>query len=88
MQDIGRILRESRLSRGLDISDIARKTCIGARYLAAMEEGKFQKIPHVFDKGYLKIYATFLSIDTKALLALYDQKKNTVNGCQIEPQRI
>ncbi len=76
MQDIGRILRESRLSRGLDISYIARKTCIGARYLKAMEEGKFQIIPNVFDKGYLKIYANFLSIDVKALLALYDQKKN------------
>jgi cytoskeletal protein RodZ len=75
MHDIGRMLKEGRVSRGLDIADIARKTCICARYLRAMEEGKFQNIPPVFDKGYLKIYANLLQMDTKPLLALYDRKK-------------
>jgi cytoskeleton protein RodZ len=81
MQDIGRILRDGRIARGLEISDIAKKTCICSRYLTAMEEGRFQIIPNVFDKGYLKIYARLLNMDTKPLLALYDEKKNAHTEC-------
>ncbi len=76
MNDVGRILKEERLARGLDLGDVARKTCISAHYLKAMEEGRFSVIPRVFDKGYLKIYATLLNIDAKPLLALYEQKRN------------
>ncbi len=76
MNDVGRILKEERIARGLDIGDVARRTCISAHYLKDMEEGKFNKIPRVFDKGYLKIYANLLNIDTKSLLALYEQKKD------------
>ena len=40
-----------------------------------MEDGKFQIIPKVFDKGYLKIYARFLHIDINNILAMYEQQK-------------
>jgi cytoskeleton protein RodZ len=76
MREIGLVLKEGRLARGLEIGDIARSTCISARYLKAMEEGKFQTIPNVFDKGYLKLYAKALDMDTKPLLALYEEMKN------------
>ncbi len=79
MHDIGRILKEGRMARGLAINDVAKKTCICTRYLTAMEEGRFQIIPNVFDRGYLKIYATLLDMDAKPLLALYEQKKRTGN---------
>jgi cytoskeleton protein RodZ len=77
MRDIGLALREKRLSSGLDIGDIAKKTCINPYYLRAMEDGRFHIIPKVFDRGYLKIYANLLHMDTKPLLALYEQKKST-----------
>ena len=79
MLDIGRMLKESRLARGLEIGDIARSTCISAHYLKDMEEGLFNHIPNVFDRGYLKIYARFLNIDTKLLLARYEQEKNRIH---------
>jgi len=75
VHDIGRVLRERRLARGLEIGDVAKRTCISARYLKAMEEGRFHIIPKVFDKGYLRIYANLLDMETQTLLALYDQKK-------------
>ena len=75
MKDIGRMLKQVRLAQGLEIGDIAKKTCISSRYLCAMEEGRFQILPPVFDKGYLKIYADLLHADTKFLLALYDRAK-------------
>jgi cytoskeletal protein RodZ len=77
MRDIGRALREERMAMGLDIGDIARRTCINAYCLRAMEDGRFHIIPKVFDRGYLKIYANLLHLDTKPLLAMYEQKKNT-----------
>ncbi len=80
MHAIGLMLKESRMARGLEIGDIARKTCISAHYLKAMEDGRFQIIPNVFDKGYLKIYANFLDIDVKPLLVLFEQKKNMERG--------
>ena len=76
MREIGLALREGRLARGLEIGDIARSTRISAHYLKAMEEGRFQTIPNVFDKGYLKLYAKALDLDTKPLLALFEQMKN------------
>ena len=80
MREIGLALKEGRLARGLEIGDIARSTCISAHYLKAMEEGKFQTIPNVFDKGYLKLYAKALDLDTKPLLALFEQMKNKISA--------
>jgi len=79
MHDIGRMLKEGRVARGLEIGDIARKTCISARYLTAMEEGHFHIIPKVFDKGYLRIYANILELDSKPLLSRYQERTATVN---------
>jgi cytoskeletal protein RodZ len=85
MKDIGRILREQRLAIGLEIGDIAKKTCISSRYLCAMEEGRFQTIPRVYGKGYLKIYAGLLHLDLQPLLALYDKKRQNLT---ISPQAL
>jgi cytoskeletal protein RodZ len=74
MREIGRLLKSGRIALGLEVGDIAKHTCINPHYIRAMEDGKFHIIPKVFDKGYLKIYANFLHIDIKAILALYEQK--------------
>ena len=78
MREIGRILKEERLALGLELGEIAKRTCICSRYLLAMEEGRFSAIPNVFDKGYLKIYANLLHLDSKPLLALYEQHKKSL----------
>lgn len=77
MTDIGRMLREERMSQGLEIGELAKRTCISSRYLVAMEEGRFQIIPNVYDKGYLKLYAKALDLDTARILALYEQYKSS-----------
>ena len=79
MQAVGSMLKETRMARGLELGDIARKTCISAHFLKDMEEGRFSRIPKVFDRGYLKIYATFLELDVKPLLAIYEQQKKGVS---------
>ncbi len=88
MREIGRVLKEKRLALGLEIEDIAKKTCINPHYIRAMEDGKFQIIPKVFDRGYLKIYANFLQMDSKQIIAMYDQKKNQPVGQFSAPQTV
>ncbi|MFA5073157.1 MAG: helix-turn-helix domain-containing protein [Nitrospirota bacterium] len=73
MLEIGRKLKEGRVARGLDLSDIAKRTRISGYYLKAMEEGRFHIIPKVYDRGYLKIYANLLNIESQSLLALYEK---------------
>lgn len=85
MKDIGKILREQRLAIGLEIGDIARKTCICSRYISAMEEGKFQNIPSVYGKGYLKIYAGLLKLDMPTLLSLYEKNKKETTASVATP---
>lgn len=75
MREIGQALKERRLARGFEIGDVAKLTCISAHYIKTMEEGKFQLIPNVFDKGYLKIYARLLDLDARRLVELYERKK-------------
>ncbi len=75
MQTIGSLLKEMRVARGLEIGDIAKKTRISAHFLKDIEEGHFSRIPNVFDRGYLRIYANFLDLDARPLLAQYEQAK-------------
>lgn len=78
MSELGRMLREVRTALGLDIGELARRTCISSRYLVAMEEGRFQCIPKVYDRGYLKIYAKALALDPARILALYEQQRTVL----------
>ncbi|HYA88220.1 MAG TPA: helix-turn-helix domain-containing protein [Nitrospirota bacterium] len=75
MDDIGRILKERRMACGLELGDVAKRTCIRTYYLKAMEEGRFNNIPKVFDKGYLRIYAKLLDMESLPLLALYERQQ-------------
>ena len=78
MRDIGSALKEGRKALGLELSEVARKTCINSFYLKALEEGRYHMIPKVFDRGYLRIYATLLGLDVQSLLSQYEQERNKV----------
>jgi cytoskeleton protein RodZ len=78
MCDIGSALKEGRKALGLELSEVARKTCINAFYLKALEEGRYHIIPKVFDRGYLRIYATLLGLDVQGMLSQYEQERNKV----------
>jgi len=56
-------LKEIRESCGLKLEDISRATCICSRYLEAIEEGDFSKIPaDVYALGYIRGYANYLGV--------------------------
>lgn len=71
--DLGATLRLAREAQDLSIEDVAAELRIGAHFLEALEDCRFEALgPPVFAKGYLKQYGTRLGLDVAALVADYE----------------
>ncbi len=69
MEDIGRLLRESREKLGLTLEEVERTTRIRKRHLEALENGEIGELPSpVQARGFLRNYADFLGLDAEAVL--------------------
>lgn len=77
MSELGRILKEKRESLGLSLSEVSLATKIGARTLAAIEEGHFESLPALpFAKGFVRSYANYLKLDSDKMVSLYLEETN------------
>jgi cytoskeleton protein RodZ len=64
MFEIGSTLREARTRQELELHDAERATRIRAKYLAALEEERFDQLPaEAYAKAFLRTYADFLGLD-------------------------
>jgi hypothetical protein len=62
--EIGNSLREARLRRKLELSQVERDTHIRAKYLMALEDDRFDALPGTaYAKGFLRTYADYLGLD-------------------------
>jgi cytoskeleton protein RodZ len=62
--EIGSRLHEARERRGLTLSAVERDTRIRARWLAALEEERFDVLPErVYALGFLRTYAHYLGLE-------------------------
>jgi cytoskeleton protein RodZ len=70
MFEIGSTLREARTRQGLELHDAERATRIRAKYLAALEEERFDQLPaEAYAKAFLRTYADFLGLDSELYVA-------------------
>jgi cytoskeletal protein RodZ len=75
MFEIGSTLREARMRQGLELHDAERATRIRARYLAALEEERFDQLPEeVYAKAFLRTYADFLGLDGDLYVAEFNAR--------------
>jgi cytoskeleton protein RodZ len=52
------------MSQGLDIAECAEAIFIRARYLAAIEDGRFEDLPDpAYVGGFVRAYADYLGVD-------------------------
>ena len=73
MDELGNILREAREMKGLTLADAQEETRINARFLGALEDGDFAKLPTpVHVRGFLRNYARFLDLEPDPLLERYE----------------
>jgi hypothetical protein len=76
----GTFLREVRRLRGLEVDDLARSTRINARFLTAIEDNAFDRLPAAtFVRGYVKQMADVLGLGDRGVvegyMALYAQHR-------------
>jgi len=70
MTSIGDTLRRERQRRNLDLPRIASELKISQRFLEAMEQDEFAKLPGgVFTKSFVRQYASFLGLDGDEMVA-------------------
>jgi cytoskeleton protein RodZ len=74
MSSIGETLRRERIRRSLDLDEISRELKISSRFLEAIEEERFDRLPAgVFAKSFVRQYGTLLGLDGDELAAELQQ---------------
>ncbi|NQT89807.1 MAG: DUF4115 domain-containing protein [Candidatus Omnitrophica bacterium] len=71
---IGNTLKSARQAKHLSLEDIFEKTRIHPHVLSALEEDRYDKILNsAYIRSFLREYSTYLSLDTRMILAEYDK---------------
>jgi cytoskeletal protein RodZ len=71
---LGEALRTARQIRRLSLNQVESVTKIRLKYLVALEEDNLADLPPpVYTRGYVRAYATYLGLDPKQMLLLYEQ---------------
>lgn len=75
MFQLGSSLREARVRRGIELPQVAAATRIRARYLQALEDERFERLPgDVYAKGFLRAYADYLGLDSQLFVDEYNAR--------------
>jgi len=81
----GKLLKRTRIERGLDEKQVADQLRITVHYVKAIEGDHYEKLPGaIFARGYLKGYAKLLKLDTADIVARYEA---ATNGSQARRDR-
>jgi len=79
MESPGKILKKEREMRNISLEKICSFTKIKEHHLEAIEGDRYELLPPpLYVKGYLKIYAKYLSLDEKDILLLYENYLKTL----------
>jgi cytoskeletal protein RodZ len=78
---LGSELRAARLQKELSLEEVEQELRIRAKFLRAIEAGDYSLLPsQVQARGFLRNYATFLSLDPNIILARYEQAMGQLDG--------
>src|ERR671929_1656226 len=86
MPEIGETLRETRMRRHIDMSDVEAATKIRAKYLRALENEEWDLLPGpTFVKTFLRTYAEYLGLDARLLVEEYRQRYERPSVHELTP---
>ena len=75
-ENIGSLLKRAREELGYTLEDVAQETKIQKRYILDLEEENYDDMPgRIYEKGFLKTYATLLGLDVDAVMDLYSRNR-------------
>jgi cytoskeletal protein RodZ len=73
-------LKAKREALGFSLKDVFRRTRVSVAYLEAIENGDFCLLPEsIYAKNFIKSYTRFLDIDSRLILARYEDYLNSLN---------
>jgi cytoskeleton protein RodZ len=77
----GEHLRRERELRGVSLDEIAAATRISTRFLEALENEQWDRLPGgAFNRGFIRSIARFLGIDEDGLVSEYAYERTSVEG--------
>ncbi|MEA2206074.1 MAG: hypothetical protein QOE77_2850 [Blastocatellia bacterium] len=90
---IGEKLRTAREESGVSLRDISEQTRISMRYLEAIENDDYKRLPGgIFNKSFIKAYARYIAFDEKeaieSYLATLREKGESVDEVQTAPKSL
>ena len=89
IEDIGTILKSSRLKSKKTLEEISSELCIRRIYLIALEEGDYQTLePIPYGVGYMRTYAKYLGLNPDRAVKLYKTASNIEEKPVIEEENI
>ena len=78
IEDFGSYLKSERDLRGVTLEELHSKTKIPSRYLQALENNQFDKLPEeVFIRGYIRSISQVIGAQEDEVLSTYMDIKNT-----------
>src|SRR6187200_2099776 len=88
MAEIGETLRETRMRRRIDMTEVEAATKIRAKYLRALENEEWDLLPGpTFVKTFLRTYAEYLDLDARNLVEEYRQRYERPSTTELTPLR-
>src|SRR6201989_448240 len=86
MPEIGSTLRETRMRRRIDMTEVEAATKIRAKYLRALENEEWDLLPGpTFVKTFLRTYAEYLDLDPRLLVEEYRQRYERPSSQEMRP---
>ncbi len=84
----GEHLKREREMRGVTLEEISAATRISTRFLDAIENGQWDRLPGgVFNRGFIRSIARFLGLDEESLVAEYSLERSDVTNTHPAPER-
>ncbi len=73
MTDFYKILKDTRIQRGIELEEIQTRTKINIKFLNAIENGEFDLLPEPYIRLFLRAYSTEIGLDPENLLNQFEQ---------------
>jgi cytoskeleton protein RodZ len=86
MPEIGETLREARMRRRIDMTEVETATKIRGKYLRALENEEWDLLPGpTFVKTFLRTYADYLGLDARNLVEQYRARYERPSAQELAP---
>ena len=86
---LGEFLRRERELRHISLDEVAERTKISRRYLEAIEEERYDRLPgETFVRGFIRSYAQSVGLDPEDTLLIYSHSRMVHDGEPLRTERL